>query len=101
MKHILDNFNFHEKTGGLYTVEISLTLVQILQVTKQKNFKKDEFGADELLPIIEFVLIRGAIQNLGIEIQFIKDFLHPDIQGGQKGLWFCHFLCAYKSLSKV
>ena len=67
----------------------------------KQSSKADEFGADELLPIIEFVLIRGAIQNLGIEIQFIKDFLHPDIQGGQKGLWFCHFYAAYKSLSKV
>ena len=65
------------------------------------NCGKDEFGADELLPIVEFVLIRGAIQNLGLEIQFIKDFLHPDIQGGQKGLWFCHFYAAYKSLSKI
>ena len=46
-------------------------------------------------------LISGAIQNLGLEIQFVKDFLHPDIQGGEKGLWFCHFYAAYKSLSKA
>ena len=66
-----------------------------------KNSNADEYGADELLPILEFILIRGAIQNLGLEIQFVKDFLHPDIQGGEKGLWFCHFYAAYKSLSKA
>ena len=66
-----------------------------------KQSSADDYGADELLPILEFILIRGAIQNLGIEVQFIRDFLHPDIRGGEKGLWWCHFYAAYKSLSKV
>ena len=57
-------------------------------------------GADDILPILEFILIRGNIQGLGVEIRLIKDFLHPDIQGGEKGLLFCHFFSAYKSLAK-
>ena len=61
---------------------------------------RSDYGADDLLPILEFVLIRGMVQNIGIEIRIIKDFLHPDIQGGEKGLLYCHFYTAYKSLCK-
>ena len=57
-------------------------------------------GADDILPIVEFIMIRGNVQGLGVEIRLIKDFLHPDIQGGEKGLLFCHFFSAYKSLAK-
>lgn len=61
---------------------------------------KSSYGADDILPILEFILIRGMVQNIGIEIRIIKDFLHPDIQGGEKGLLYCHFYTAYKSLCK-
>lgn len=58
------------------------------------------YSADDLLPAMEFVMVRGMVTNLGVEIRIIKDFIHPDIQGGERGLWYCHFYTAYKSLSR-
>jgi len=35
------------------------------------------YSADDLLPAMEFVMVRGMVTNLGVEIRIIKDFIHP------------------------
>ena len=47
------------------------------------------------------VLIKILVQTNIVPMSLVKDFLYPDIQGGEKGLWFCHFYATYKSLSKA
>ena len=37
------------------------------------------YSADDLLPAMEFVMVRGMVTNLGVEIRIIKDFIHPGI----------------------
>ncbi|CAG5112880.1 Oidioi.mRNA.OKI2018_I69.chr2.g7047.t1.cds [Oikopleura dioica] len=76
-------------------------ICELFKLLKEELAKYNaSYSADDLLPAMEFVMVRGMVTNLGVEIRIIKDFIHPDIQGGERGLWYCHFYTAYKSLSR-
>jgi len=72
------------------------TLVNLLS-----DIKKFQTSADDLIPLLTFILIRAKIENLGCHLQFINDFLFRGLNSGSRGYCFTSFKSCYLYILRI
>ena len=53
-----------------------------------------KLGADDLLPLMVYVLLRSGIYSLPAELQYVSDFLHEGLHHGKEGYALVSMQCA-------
>ena len=56
--------------------------------------RPSKLGADDLLPLVVYVLVRSGIYNIPAELQYVSDFLHDALHYGKEGYALVSMQCA-------
>lgn len=78
-------------------------LIVILQVKQANSGKHITLGADDLLPLVIWVLVRGKVVDAEIEAEYMWGLLHASLLSGEGGYYLTtlssavHVLKTFKS----
>lgn len=101
-----DDIYFNDAIENLQQLKTTFSPLEKLMVIK-KTFEKvtkevqRDFGSvymwsmDELFPVINFVVIRASVLQLGSEINLIEDFMEPYVSNGELGIMFSTLKASY------
>lgn len=58
------------------------------------------WNMDDLFPVFLYVVVRARISQLGSEIDFIEDFMEPNLENGELGIMFTTLKACYQQILK-
>lgn len=57
--------------------------------------ENDSFGADTLLPLFLYVVVRARVLQLGSELDFIENFIEANLKQGEMGFMLATLRVSY------
>lgn len=95
--------NLPQFTKILKTLEMHQMATQKLAtlIELMSKIKEMQTSADELIPLLTFIIIRSKIEYLGCHLQFINDFLFQKLKSGEDGYCFTTMKSCYLFILKM
>jgi hypothetical protein len=63
-------------------------IIYILRLTSKRLFTLQYRGADDLVPIVSYVIIKAAVRNMHAEISLVEEFIPETMMIAEAGMPF-------------
>ena len=85
-----------DAANGPHIAQASLRLTSLRSagLDGHAHGRPSKLGADDLLPLVVYVLVRSGIYNLPAELQYVADFLQDALHYGKEGYALVSMQCA-------
>lgn len=72
---------------------------QKISVVAQERLGVDyRWNMDDLFPVFLYIVVRARIPELGSELNFITDFMEPNLENGELGIMFTTLKACYHQI---